>query len=118
MGLKKFDILVRCESCRVVACHSGDSFDVTVPLVDLQSAGQGNATLQCVVSDDGHRVALRSFVDDTGAEMALPGGTEQRVSHMLRHVAEQRVCGNRHVCPDEVVRLVTARSKDGGGGSS
>jgi hypothetical protein len=106
--LKKFNIVVRCESCHVVARNSDASFDVSVPVVDLESAGQGRATLQCAVSPESHAVSLQAFVDDAGVAMTLPEDVRRRVAQMLQHVAEQRVCGNRRVCPEEVNRLVAA----------
>jgi hypothetical protein len=108
--LRKFNITVACEHCRLASSDDKGGFAVIVPVNDIQSAIFFQATLSCTVSPQAHRVSVRQVVDCGGAVVDLPAETQARVAAMLNHVAEKRVCGNRSVCPSAVVGVVNRQA--------
>lgn len=106
MGLEKFGVKISCEGCQYVALDSDGGFEVSVPLSIGDAAIAGVATLHCTLGPDSHKVELVDWTTD----MQLPAGAleevRQRVSGALDFIAERRICGNRHICPAEVIRMV------------
>ena len=111
MSLKKHDVIVACEQCRFRSSNSGGSFDVTVPLKDARSGIKGIARLQCTVSSDRHDLELREWLDDEQQSITPSANIEKRVLLLLDDAADHRICGNRHLCPPEVVRAVEKQNR-------
>ena len=106
MRLKKHDIAVDCDRCRCVHSDGCGGFDVAVPVTDDRNGSAGEAILHCTVSADRHRVTLTAWRDGAHKAVMASDETGRRVSATLAFVAENRVCGNRRICPSEVVRIV------------
>ena len=70
------------------------------------------ATLHCHVSPEAHRVELIKLLDAQGEPVSLDTSTQQRVMSMLRFVEDRRICGNKHICPTEVVEIAAKFSQE------
>jgi len=110
MGLKKHGITVDCEHCKYTSSDDRGGFDITVPIIDSETGVSGPARLRCIVSAKQHAVELLEW-DDLDHHPDEPvKSLQQRVSATLNFVAERRVCGNRNICPSEVIRIVEKKS--------
>lgn len=110
MGLKKHGIIVDCEHCQYTSSDDRGAFDITVPIIDSETGVSGPAKLHCTVSAKQHRVELLEW-DEFDHHPAEPAeGLQQRVSATLSFVADRQVCGNRNICPAEVIRIVEKNS--------
>lgn len=106
MSLKKHGILVGCENCSCSSSDGSGGFEVIVPIRDSETGIKGTAKLYCRVSPDRHQVSLRAW-HGASLDAEAPSATmRQRLSAALAFVADQRVCGNRRICPPAVVRIV------------
>jgi hypothetical protein len=63
-----------------------------------------------VVSGGDHQVELLAWADAARQAVEPPADVLERLSAVLSFVAEQQICGNHHVCPTEVVRIVKEHS--------
>ena len=111
MSLRKKDFVVDCEHCVFGMSDGVGSFNVTVPLRDNASDIKGMARLKCSVSPDRHEVELKQWLDDGLRPIQPSASVEKRLLQMLDFVANKRICGNRHLCPPEVVRTVEQESR-------
>lgn len=110
MTLKKHGMELHCNECKLRICDDSGNFDISVPLHDAESNLRGTAELSCHVSAENHRVELKQWVDNQEHPIEPATGDWQRVTKALEFVAEQRICGNRKVCPVDVVELVAKRT--------
>jgi hypothetical protein len=106
MGLKKHGVVVGCEHCRYQTKGGVGGFDVIVPLCDTSSGTKGIARLRCSVSSSRHAVELKQWHDNRQQPIKPSAEIMKRLSQALDFVAGKRICGNRHLCPPEVVRIV------------
>jgi len=111
MSLKKNEFVIACEHCAYGTDDGADGFVVTVPLRDERSGLKGIARLKCAVSPRRHKVHLQQWLDDELQPIRPPADVEKRLLRVLWHVGEKRVCGNRHLCPSEVVRAVERQNQ-------
>lgn len=110
MNLKQYGIIVDCEHC-VYDCSDGQGvFDITVPVIDSENGISGPASLRCTVSPERHTVELREwhFINHQSVQSA--DKLQQRVTAAFNLVANRQVCGNRNICPSEVIRFVEKNS--------
>lgn len=110
MYLHKYGVEIQCEQCRYLRGDDAGGFEVAVP-VSLGGTGvAGVATLRCRVAAERHEVALTALRDDAGLRrLEPPPDAMEKVSAALDAVARHRICGNRNLCPRDVVRIVEAR---------
>ena len=112
MSLTKNGLVIDCEHC---VCRSEDGrggFGIDVPISDRDSGVTGIARIRCVVSSGHHTVELHSWAP--GAEQTpedVVSAIRARADRALEYVAQKRICGNRDICPSEVVRIVGAHSR-------
>jgi hypothetical protein len=106
MSLEKFGVKISCEGCRYVALDSGEGFEVSVPLKIGDTALSGVATLHCTPGPESHRVELVDWTTDAQVAPATLEDVRRRVAGALDFIAERRICGNHHICPAEVIRVV------------
>ncbi|MDP2823940.1 MAG: hypothetical protein Q8O52_14845 [Sulfuritalea sp.] len=106
MGLQKNGVKISCEDCKSVAGDGRGGFDVTVPLSAAAIGVAGTARFHCVVTPERHEVELVGWTNDDRLSPETLEKVRQGVSDTLRFVAERRICGNHHVCPVEVIRIV------------
>jgi hypothetical protein len=108
VGFEHNGVTISCEACRCVAGDEQGAFEVMVPV----SAGgfAGTARIRCVVSGGDHQVELLAWADAARQAVEPPADVLERLSAVLSFVAEQQICGNHHVCPTEVVRIVKEHS--------
>lgn len=111
MELKKLGITVGCEHCKFVASDRAGGFDVTVPVSGDDLEIDGVARLHCEVSTRRHSVELVQWGGTNTENDKITGEAQRRLNAALDLVAERRVCGNRHICPTEVVRIVELTEK-------
>ena len=111
VGLENNGVKISCESCTYLAVDGEDGFEVSVPLSTAEPGMHGVARLHCVVGPDSHRVELVSWTTAEGQTAAPPEELSRRVAGALCFIAERRICGNHHICPAEVIRVV---KKQGG----
>lgn len=109
--LTKHGVTVRCEQCRFVASDQRGGFDVAVPIGASDCGVAGTARLHCIVAPEGHQVALVEWHDADRRPVEASDEVRQRLTAALGFVAEQRICGNRRVCPAEIVRIVEEHTR-------
>lgn len=105
-------MVVGCEHCKCISNNATGGFKVSVPLDDTQTDRSGTATLRCVVSPGHHEVRLEAWLDASGRALRPSPSVQERMDAALRFVEEHRICGNRDICPDDVVRLVRQQHHD------
>lgn len=106
MSLKKNGITVDCKYCIYISSDDRGAFDITVPIMDSETGISGPAKLRCNVSPKGHAVELLEWRDFNHHPTQPTESLQQRVSATLTFVAERQVCGNRNICPSEVIHIV------------
>ena len=80
-------------------------FDISVPVKNVQTSEVGEAKLSCKVTTQQHRVEFKSWCNQSGQITPSPS-QQQRLLNILDQVAKQRICGNQHICPHEIVDIV------------
>ena len=111
MSIQKHGIEVGCDQCVYASGDDQGEFDVTVPVTDEAGQQSSIATLHCRVTPDAHDVKLISLLNSNGEPVSYDAETQQRLSSMLRFVEDRRICGNRNICPAEVVEIVAKFSQ-------
>ena len=106
MSLKKHGVIVDCEHCKYASTNGCGGFDIIVPVSDSEARITGTAKLHCTVCTEYHRVELTEWQDANRHPIQPSDNLQQRVSATLAFVADHRVCGNRNICPSEVIRIV------------
>jgi hypothetical protein len=112
MSLVKNGLVIDCEQC---VCRSEDGrggFGIDVPIIDRATGVAGIARIRCVVSSEGHTVELASWAPgEKQPPEDVVSTIRARADQTLDYVAQKRICGNRDICPSEVVRIVEAHSR-------
>lgn len=111
MSLKKFGVVVDCGRCEYASSNGRGCFEVTVPLSDIATGTEGTAKLLCSVSSERHEVELKEWNDSATHRIRPSSEIQQRLFAVLAHVANHRICGNRKICPSEVVQIVEKQSR-------
>ena len=106
--MKKHGITVDCAHCRYAGGDSCGGFDVEVPVADDQGHAAGTATLHCMISREHHQVEMTRWSGTDGQTAAPAEGIQGRLNAALDFVAEQRLCGNRKLCPSQVVDIAAS----------
>lgn len=106
MELKQQGITIDCRHCCCAGTDGCGGFDVTVPLGDSESGISGMARLHCTVTPVCHHVELVEWRDAEFHAMAGTTKVHPRIAAALDFVAARRICGNQHICPARVVRVV------------
>jgi len=106
MGLNRHGVTVDCEHCKYASNNVNGGFDIVVPVGDSETGIAGTAKLHCTVSAECHRVDLTEWQDANRHSIQPSDNLQQRVSATLTFLADKRVCGNRNLCPSEVIRIV------------
>ncbi len=106
MGLKKHGITVECAHCQYTSSDDRGAFYITVPIIDSETGVSGPAKLRCIVSAKRHAVELLEWSDFSHHPTESVDSLQQRVLATLGFVADRQVCGNRNICPAEVIRIV------------
>jgi hypothetical protein len=110
MRLNKLGIVVDCKQCTYTSSDDPGAFDVIVPIIDSETGISGPAKLHCTISKEQHAVELLEWQDVNLDPAPSSGNLQQRVTDALSIVAEHQVCGNRKICPSEVVEIVEESS--------
>jgi hypothetical protein len=105
MNLKQYDIIVDCKHCVYSSSDGRGVFDITVPIIDSDTGISGPARLRCIVSPERHTIELQEWQPVQSVDKL-----QQRVSAAFNVVADRQVCGNRNICPSEVIRFVEKNS--------
>ncbi len=111
MRLKKHGVIVDCGQWVCTSCDDNGCFDVAVPVTDSETDIAGSAKLHCTVSSKRHSVELTQWQDVNNRPIRPLADRHKRVDAALAFFADHRICGNRKICPVEVVRVV---EKNGG----
>jgi hypothetical protein len=106
MSLKKNGVIVDCEHCTYTSSYDRGAFDITVPITDSETGISGPARLRCIVSPKRHAVELLEWHDFNRHPAQSIENLQQRVKATLYFVADRQVCGNRNICPSEVIQIV------------
>ncbi|MEJ2453134.1 MAG: hypothetical protein P8103_03135 [Candidatus Thiodiazotropha sp.] len=106
MSLKKHGVIVDCEHCIYTNNDGRSCFDITVPISDSETGASGQASLHCSVTAEQHIIELTKWQDADHHLIQITEKLKNRVSSALNYVADHRICGNRKLCPSEVVRVV------------
>jgi hypothetical protein len=110
MSLNKHGITVDCKHCIYTSSNDRGAFDVIVPIIDSETGISGPAKLHCTVSTEQHAVELLEWQEDNRDRSPSTENLQQRVSDALKFVADRQVCGNRKICPSEVILIVEENS--------
>ncbi len=105
MSLISAGVIVDCKKCKFLSASGNDSFDVTVSINDKETNIAGTAKLHCTISGKHHRVELTEWKPTDHHAMQSSDNFLNRVSMALDLIADQRLCGNRNLCPFEVIRI-------------
>ena len=105
MSLKKHGVIVDCEHCKYASTNDC-GFNIIVPVCDSEAGITGTAKLHCTVSAECHRVELTEWQEANRFSIQSSENLKQRIAVMLDFVADHRICGNRNICPSEVIRIV------------
>ena len=103
--MNKAAINVECSKC-VYHSNTGDNeFFVDVPVHDRSTNTSGIAHLKCRVTPRQHQIDLVEWSNEDGP---ITPSSEQRLrmKYVLTRLSEQRICGNRNICPPNIVELV------------
>lgn len=111
MTLKRYDIVIDCAHCRYACSDGRGGFDVQVPVRDEQNQIDGTARLRCTLSPAAHRVEFKDWRNDRGRQIDAFYDTRQRLDAALGAIARHRVCGNRDICPDEIVEIAEKQGR-------
>ncbi len=106
MSLKSAGIIVNCESCKYLSASDQGGFDVTVAINDVETGIAGLARLHCTTTDKHHSVELTEWNPVDNYSKRPTENFLKRVGVILDFFANQRICGNRKICPSEVIRIV------------
>ena len=106
MSIKKHGVIVDCEHCMYQKQDGRGCFDITVPISDIATGTSGQATLHCTLSAERHNVELTQWQDAYNRLIQITESIQNRVASALGFVADRRICGNRNLCPSEVIRVV------------
>lgn len=101
MSLNKHNISIACENCSYQGVSSDDphSFFVRVRIEDESSGQSSYAMVECHVDQDTHDIRLIDLDEASGIDV-------ERLRKALANVSASRVCGNKRICPAEIVRIV------------
>jgi len=110
MRLNKLGIVVDCKQCTYTSSDDRGAFDVTVPIIDSETGISGPAKLHCTISTEQHAVELLEWQGVNLDPAPSSENLQQRISAALAFVADHQVCGNRKICPSEVIELVEENS--------
>ncbi len=106
MSLKNTGVTVLCESCEYLSANDHGGFDITVPINDVETGISGSARLQCTISDKHHCVELTEWNPADHCSRRPTENFFNRVTEVLGLIADQRICGNRNICPSKVIRVI------------
>ena len=106
MRLNKHGITVDCKNCVCTSSNNRGAFEVTVPIIDSETGISSPAKLHCFVSTEQHAVELLEWQDINHDPAPSTDNLQQRISAALTFVADHQVCGNRKICPSDVIRIV------------
>jgi hypothetical protein len=109
--MKKHGITIDCAGCQFIGSHERGSFDVVVPVADENSGLGGRVRLSCRASSQTHVVKLAAWQDQKTPVVAPGSDLDRRLTKALAFVADKRLCGNRSLCPSQVVDLVEKASE-------
>jgi hypothetical protein len=104
--LQKFGVKISCEGCHYVAVDREGGFEVTVPVGTADAECVGTARLRCLVTPQSHEIELVAWEGTASMPAEAMESVRRRLSDALHFVAERRICGNHHICPAEVIRIV------------
>jgi len=110
MNLKKHGIIVDCEHCKYNSSDDRGVFDITVPIIDSETGISSPAKLRCMVSPERHTVELQEWHEINRQPSRSIERLQQRISAVLNFIANRQVCGNRHICPSEVIQIAEKSS--------
>ena len=111
MSLKHHGITIDCTHCRFACADGPGSFDVEVPLGDARNHIEGTARLRCTLSAAADLVELKDWRSSSGRQIDAPYDTRQRLDAALDAIAMHRVCGNRDICPAEIVEIAEKQAR-------
>lgn len=104
--MKKNGITVDCKHCTYASSDNRGAFDITVPIIDSETGIASPAKLRCCVSSRGHSVELLEWNGFNRLLTQSKGNLQRRVSATLTFFSARKICGNRNICPSEVVQIV------------
>ena len=110
MNLKQYGIIVDCEHCVYDSSDDQGVLRITVPIIDSDTGISSPASLRCTVSPERHSVEFWEWHDINHQSVQPVDKLQQRVSAAFNVVANRQVCGNRNICPPEVIRFVEKNS--------
>ena len=98
--------MVDCKHCVCAGIDDHGAFDFSVPVIDSETDISTPVKLRCIVSPVRHTVELKEWQDPENLPVQRSENFLQRLNAALAVVEERRVCGNRNICPSEVVQAV------------
>jgi hypothetical protein len=104
--MKRHGVTIDCSRCRFVGSRDHEGFDVVVPVADEGSGLTGHARLHCRVSSQTHVVEFVEWQDREAPVVSAGSALDRRLTGALQFVAEKQLCGNRSLCPSQVVDVV------------
>ena len=111
MPITRNNICLDCENCHFKQTNSSSSFQIEVPVESLLSGRKGRALILCEVYQDRHELTVLSLEGPSGFELQLDELEKEYLGNLLETVAKKQLCGNKALCPEEVVSTVLSSVK-------
>jgi hypothetical protein len=96
----------------LIRADSAGDFEIVVQVSMIDTGTAGTARLHCAVSGDRHQVELMALLDAGGRTFQPSPAAMEKLSAALESVARHRICGNQHICPSDVVRIVAGGGRE------
>jgi hypothetical protein len=106
MSLSKQGISIDCDHCKLSKTHNNNDFEVLVPVIDEYENRSGLAALECIITPNKHQINLVQLTDPDGKEIRVSPKTRERLQVTLNVIGKKKVCGNKKICPKEVINIV------------
>jgi len=96
-----------CRECELFGANGADNFEITVPFRETSSGEPISARFRCTITKNAHTLELTSIT-----EHGRPAREDvvRRARALIASIEAGQVCGSKHLCPPDVVRLVAANA--------
>jgi len=110
--MTKNGVSIDCEQCKFDSIGRKNEFLVSVPVKSEVEEKKRIATISCEITPQRHRIDLVRLTTSSGTPVVMDSNTQHKLAKVLESVGDKKVCGNKNVCPKEVVELVQSIEKE------
>ena len=110
--MNKSGVSIDCEHCKFDSVGRNNDFLVSVPVRSDVEEQTKIAMINCEITPYRHQINLVQLTTSFGTPVEIDSNTQQNLTKVLELVGNKKVCGNKNVCPKEVVKLVHSIEED------